>query len=119
MNNIKCVCDSCNKCDNQELVKVNKQDLDLLLKKCAYYEKSYNDLKICIENFVEANSDENGKFATSKIIGSITSGLPSLLTGNSNGINKLLDKIKLQELITKGAEIIEKDKEPKEWEKEQ
>lgn len=116
MNSIKCICENCTNCDNKKLVKVDKQELEILIMKLKYYEESYNDLKVSIEEFVNANSDKNGKFATSKIIGSITSGLPSLLTGNSDGINRLMDKIKLQNLITKGAEIIEKDKQTKPWE---
>ena len=116
MNKIKCICENCTNCDNKKLVKVDKQELEILIMKLKYYEESYNDLKESIEEFVNANSDKNGKFATSKIIGSITSGLPSLLTGNSDGINRLMDKIKLQNLITKGAEIIEKDKQTKPWE---
>ena len=118
MNNIKSINEDCNNCDNQEVVKVNRKELEILILKLKYYEESYNDLKDSIQEFVEANSDDNGKFATSKIIGSITSGLPALLTGNADGINRLMDKIKLQNLITKGAEIIEKDKQPKTWEKE-
>ncbi len=118
MNNIESISDNCNKCDNQEVVKVNRKELEILIIKLKYYEESYNDLKDSIQEFVIANSDNKGKFATSKIIGSITSGLPSLLTGNSDGINRLMEKIKLQNLITKGAEIIEKDKQPKIWEKE-
>tara|TARA_Y100000114_G_C11718704_1_gene307333 strand:+ start:482 stop:832 length:351 start_codon:yes stop_codon:yes gene_type:complete len=106
----------CSKCMNPLLVKVNKKDLDLLIKKCDYYEKSYMDLKKCIQDFVDQNSDRNGKFATSKIIGSITSSLPALMTGNQDGINKLMDKIKLQALITKGADLIQQDKVKKEWE---
>ena len=57
----------CSKCMNPLLVKVNKKDLDLLIKKCDYYEKSYMDLK-CIQDFVDQNSDRNGKFATSKLL---------------------------------------------------
>ena len=38
------------------------------------------------------------------------------MTGNQDGINKLMDKIKLQALITKGADLIQQDKVKKEWE---
>jgi hypothetical protein len=38
------------------------------------------------------------------------------MTGNQNGINKLMDKIKLQNLITKGADLIKQDSEQKPWE---
>jgi excinuclease UvrABC ATPase subunit len=116
MNSIKCYCIGCKNCPETGTVRVNREELEVLIKKCNYYEKSYMDLKSCIEEFVEANSDSNGKFASSKIIQSITTSLPALMTGNQNGINKLMDKIKLQNLITKGADLIKQDSEQKPWE---
>jgi len=97
-------------------VRVDRKELEILIKKCNYYETSYMDLKKCIEEFVETNSDSNGKFATSRIIQAITTSLPALMTGNENGINRLMDKIKLKNLITKGAELIKQDSEKKPWE---